>query len=414
MENTIIENKQGFKETKFGWIPKDWDIYKLSEVLIDTKLGGNYKNITDFGGVPLIKMGNIGRGNITLGNEYFISKEEILSESHLLENKDILFNTRNTLELVGKVAIWKNEYPIAYYNSNLLKLSFNNKFISSKDFINFCLNSYNSIKQLRSFATGTTSVAAIYDRDVKSLKVILPKPSEQIAIADCLSTWDTAIAELDNLIKAKNLLKKGLMQQLLSGKKRLFSFNKEWEEKRLDFFFEERSERNSNGLQLLSIGEAGVYPQDNSNKKDTSNNDKSKYKKICVGDIGYNTMRMWQGRSALSSLEGIVSPAYTIVKPKKNTDSQFFAYLFKDPAVIHRFFRNSQGMVSDTLNCKFKDFAIIKLLLPTNEEEQIAIAQVLNTADQEINLLTNQRNQLQLQKKGLMQQLLTGKKRLKV
>lgn len=414
MENIIMENKKGFKETKLGWIPEDWSSYKLSKVLIETKLGGNYKNIADSGGIPLIKMGNIGRGNITLENEYFISKEEVLSESHLLKNEDILFNTRNTLELVGKVAIWKNEYPIAYYNSNLLKLSFNNKFISSKDFINFCLNSYNSIKQLRSFATGTTSVAAIYDRDVKSLKVILPPHSEQIAIANCLSSWVKSIAKLDNLIKSKQQLKKALMQQLLSGKKRLSRFNKEWEEKRLDFFFDERSERNNKGSQLLSIGEAGVYPQDNSNKKDTSNNDKSKYKKICIGDIGYNTMRMWQGRSALSSLEGIVSPAYTIVKPKENADSQFFAYLFKDPAVIHRFFRNSQGMVSDTLNCRFKDFAIIKLMLPTNKEEQIAIAQVLKTADQEINLLTNQRNQLQLQKKGLMQQLLTGKKRLKV
>jgi type I restriction enzyme S subunit len=223
-----------------------------------------------------------------------------------------------------------------------------------------------------------------------------------------------AVTKLDALIKAKQQLKKALMQQLLSGKNRLPGFDGEWEEKRLDYFFDERSERNnSEDLELLSIGEAGVYPQDNSNKKDTSNSDKSKYKKICIGDIGYNTMRLWQGRSALSSLEGIVSPAYTIVRPKRNTESQFFAYLFKDSAIIHRFYRNSQGMVSDTLNCKFKDFSIIKLFLPLDKKEQTAIAQVLKTADQEIALLTTQRNQLQLQKKGLMQQLLTGKKRLR-
>jgi type I restriction enzyme S subunit len=71
-------------------------------------------------------------------------------------------------------------------------------------------------------------------------------------------------------------------------------------------------------------------------------------------------------------------------------------------------------MVSDTLNCKFKDFAIIKLELPTNKEEQTAIAKVLKTADQEINLLISKRDQLKLQKNGLMQQLLTGEKRLKI
>ena len=72
-------------------------------------------------------------------------------------------------------------------------------------------------------------------------------------------------------------------------------------------------------------------------------------------------MRMWQGRSALSDLEGIVSPAYTVVKPKKNTNSLFFSYLFKMPKMTNLFWRNSQGLVDDTLNCKFKDFSIIKV-----------------------------------------------------
>lgn len=202
------------------------------------------------------------------------------------------------------------------------------------------------------------------------------------------------------------------MQQLLTGKKRLKGFEGEWREVHLGEMFTERNETKCFDLPLLSIGQNGVYPQDESVKKDTSNEDKSKYKRICPGDIGYNTMRMWQGRSALSELEGIVSPAYTVVTPKKNADSVFFSYLFKMPRMTNLFWRNSQGLVDDTLNCKFKDFSIVKVMLPQTKEEQTAIAKVLQAADKEISLLKAKANRLREQKKGLMQVLLTGKKRI--
>jgi type I restriction enzyme S subunit len=158
----------------------------------------------------------------------------------------------------------------------------------------------------------------------------------------------------------------------------------------------------------------GVYPQSNSEKKVTSNDDKSKYKRICPGDIGYNTMRMWQGRSALSTIEGIVSPAYTIVTPTENSDSEFFSYLFKSPKMMNLFWRNSQGLVDDTLNCKYKDFAIVKSKLPRSKKEQTEIAKRLTTADQEIQILNQRIEKLKEQKKWAMQVLLTGKKRLNI
>ena len=189
-------------------------------------------------------------------------------------------------------------------------------------------------------------------------------------------------------------------------------FTEDWEEVKLGIHFKERKETGFNDKELLSIGEDGVYPQSESNKKDTSNANKSKYKLIKLGDIGYNTMRLWQGRCALSSMEGIVSPAYTILKPVLNkTVPEFFAYYFKMESVIHKFYRNSQGMVSDTLQCRYKDFKNIKMKVP-NLKLQTAIAQVLQSADQEIELLEKKLTQLQLQKKGLMQTLLTGEKRL--
>jgi len=246
------------------------------------------------------------------------------------------------------------------------------------------------------------------------IPVLLPPLPEQRAIAQVLGTIDQAIQTTERLITQKELRKKWLMQQLLTGKIRLKGFIGEWREMYLGDMFTERKETRCSELPLLSIGQNGVYPQDESIKKDTSNADKSKYKRICSGDIGYNTMRMWQGRSALSELEGIVSPAYTVVTPNKNADSIFFAYLFKIPRMTNLFWRNSQGLVDDTLNCKFKDFRIVKILLPPTKEEQTAIAKVLQTADQEIKLLKTKAEKMREQKNGMMQVLLTGKVRINI
>ncbi|MFM8739941.1 MAG: restriction endonuclease subunit S, partial [Cytophagales bacterium] len=253
----------------------------------------------------------------------------------------------------------------------------------------------------------------ITSKDVGDFPFVKIPLQEQRAIAHILGLMDESINKNNQLITQKEQRKKWLMQQLLTGKKRLKGFENEWKEYHLEEVFEERAEAGFNNLPLLSVGQNGVYPQSESDKKDTSNEDKSKYKRICPGDIGYNTMRMWQGRSALSQLEGIVSPAYTIVTPKRNANSNFFAYLFKTPKMMNLFWRNSQGLVDDTLNCKFKDFKIIKVHLP-EKEEQTAIAKVLMAADKEIQLLKTKTEKLKEKKKWLMQILLTGKKRLKV
>ena len=175
----------------------------------------------------------------------------------------------------------------------------------------------------------------------------------------------------------------------------------------------ERNETNRGDLPLLSItGDKGVIYQSESDKRDISNEDKSKYKRICPNDIGYNTMRMWQGRSALSELEGIVSPAYTIVIPKDNVDVRFMAMLIQQPRVVYGFWTHSQGLVSDTLNCKYPDFCQVKVTIPS-KEEQAVIADCFVEIDKEIEIQKQKLSDLQEQKKGLMQVLLTGKRRIK-
>lgn len=409
MEAIKLENKKGYKETKLGWIPEDWEVKNLGSLsVIKGQYGINAPAVDYNPDLPAyFRITDISEdGDFDESKKKSVNASDI--KQYILEENDIVF--ARTGGTVGRTYMHKDKNLTLVFAGFLIRFRLDEEQLDPNFLKNYS-ETYNYWKwvKINSVRSGQPGING---KEYCSLPIPVPLVSEQKAIANCLSTWDRAITKQTQLIKANQLQKKALTQQLLTGKKRLKGFSKEWELQKLNVFFNERKETNQTGLELLSIGEAGVYPQSNSNKKDTSNTNKSKYKRICPGDIGYNTMRMWQGRSALSALEGIVSPAYTIVTPKQNANSQFFAYLFKFQPVIHKFYRNSQGLVSDTLNCKFKDFSIVKVLLPTQIEEQKAIAKILTTADNEINVLQQQLEQFKLQKKGLMQLLLTGKKRL--
>ena len=244
---------------------------------------------------------------------------------------------------------------------------------------------------------------------LEKLPIQLPSSDEQKQIAEILTIQDKAIELKEKRLAEKQRQKKYLMQQLLTGKKRLPGFVDNWKKEKLGKLFAERNESKCEYLELLAItGSQGVIPRSQLDLKDNSSEDKSKYLHICVGDIGYNTMRMWQGVSAYSNYEGIVSPAYTILKPKGNINTKYFSYLFKMPEIIFLFYRFSQGLVDDTRNLKYENFKKIGVLYPGNIEEQNAIVAILDTADKEIELLRQDLEQEKQKKKALMQLLLTG------
>lgn len=253
-------------------------------------------------------------------------------------------------------------------------------------------------------------VPVINTKTVLSQMVFLPPLPEQQKIAAILSTQDKVIELKEKLLVQKQQQKKYLMQQLLTGKKRLPGFCEKWTRKQLGELFENRVEINRSDLGLLAITSIrGILPRDCLDLKDNSSEDKSKYLRICPGDIGYNTMRMWQGVSAYSEYEGIVSPAYTILAPMEGVYSRYFAYLFKTQSVIFSFYRFSQGLVDDTRNLKYENFKKISVFIPSNVAEQRAIVQILSTADHEIDLLQKSIEAEKQKKKALMQLLLTGK-----
>lgn len=207
------------KPSELGEIPADWDVYFLDQLITSTQLGGNYSNSEAESSFPLIKMGNLGRGKIKLDKLEYAN--EAVSARDRLKFDDVLFNTRNTLELVGKVAIWKDELPEAYFNSNIMRFAFNNNLVSSNSYMNSAMNTKRFVTDLAGIATGTTSVAAIYTRDLLQLKLLVPPKEEQTAIATILSDMDDEIQSLEQRLAKTRQIKQGMMQELLTGRTRL-------------------------------------------------------------------------------------------------------------------------------------------------------------------------------------------------
>lgn len=211
-------------------------------------------------------------------------------------------------------------------------------------------------KKMFPYAEGTAQ-QVLSLKKLGRFKYPVPQIHEQQKIATVLSSQDKLVELKEKLLAEKQRQKKYLMQQLLTGKKRLSDFTVPWVATSLGNLFSERKETNCEKLQLLAItGTQGVIPRSELDLKDNSSEDKSKYLKIRIGDIGYNTMRMWQGVSAYSDYEGIVSPAYTILKPVADIDAKYFSYLFKLPETVFLFYRFSQGLVDDTRNLKYENF----------------------------------------------------------
>lgn len=393
-------------------MPEGWKKAKLAEKLAVLKDGTHFSPQSKSGPFMYLTSRNIRFGGLNLENVSYITEEEHqkIYKGSPVKYGDVLLTKdgANT----GNAAINSLDFEFSLLSS--VAFLRGRSGVLSNNYLLHLLLSPIGQSIIKSEMAGQ-AITRLTLQKIGNLIFLFPPINEQQKIAQILSTWDKAIEKLEALIAAKQKLKKALMQQLLTGKNRFAEFDKEWKAFHLAELFKERNETGHVDLNLLSITrEKGVIPRDEVERKDTSNDDKSKYLRICPGDIGYNTMRMWQGVSALSTLEGIISPAYTVCIPTAKIDGKFASYLFKSTPTVHLFQRYSQGLTSDTWNLKFHHFGEIKVFIPLDIKEQQKIASVLTAADTEIETHQKQLAALKQQKKGLMQQLLTGKKRVKV
>ncbi len=227
MQNLFQEGpkpeKSDSEETRFGPVltlsPTHWDRAKIGDLYSEYQLGTAERGSTEDGRqIPLIKMGNLDFGTWDFSEVEMIDYDKELLETYRLQEGDLLFNTRNTPELVGKTAVWDSEKD-AIYDNNLLRLRFDDR-IDSGHYVNYYLSSGIGRRQLRARVHGTTSVAAIYQGDLEQVKIPLPPLDEQRQIVQKLRGADRLVEQNSAVHDELRRLKKSLMQDLLTGEVR--------------------------------------------------------------------------------------------------------------------------------------------------------------------------------------------------
>ena len=238
-------------------------------------------------------------------------------------------------------------------------------------------------------------------------KHYMPQDSaEQRKIADFMIALEHRIEAQQSLVDNLKKYKRGLLSQLIAQKK-AFDTSGEWKTVKLGHIFKERTERAKGNETLLAITISnGVQRRDEIDLKDNSSDDKSNYKCVYIGDIAYNTMRMWQGASGVSPYNGIVSPAYTIVTPIRPDlhNMTFWAYYFKYSPLVQTFQKYSQGLTSDTWNLKFPQFSEIAVTMPPISEQD-KIAECLSVFDEHCKCEDEKLQALLQVRTSLLQQL---------
>ena len=171
-----------------------------------------------------------------------------------------------------------------------------------------------------------------------------------------------------------------------------------WEVCRNLGVFDERKECNQPEAEMLSVTVSqGIIRQSEiTTKKDSSNEDKSKYKVVRVGDLAYNKMRAWQGALGISDYDGIVSPAYVVLSPRNRKLSKYFHYLYRTPQFITEANRLSYGLCDDMNSLRYEHFKTSYSPLPPDEETNRIVA-FLDQKTAEIDtLISKKQRQIEL------------------
>ncbi|MCG8817009.1 restriction endonuclease subunit S [Tenacibaculum finnmarkense] len=336
-------------------------------------------------------------------------------EDFILKKDDVLFV--RTGSTTGKSYLYQEKDGELVYAGFLIKFSVDKtillpyylKLFTESSFY----NQWVSVMSVRSGQPGINS------KEYSLLPIHLPPLKEQQEIAKILSTWDEAIETTQSLIEKLQFRKKGLMQELLSGKKRLAGFSEEWEENNLgDFIISNPRPKNKPKNTFLALGlrshGKGVF-----HKKDFDPNSiamETLYE-VQENDLVVSITFAWEHAIAVADKKddgGLVSHRFpTFIFKEGISDAKFFRYYVLQPRFKYMLGVISPGGAGRNRVMSKKHFPQLVVKVP-KYEEQVAIANVLDKVDEEINIASKHLESLKNQKKGLMQQLLTGKKRVKL
>ncbi|MEW8061494.1 MAG: restriction endonuclease subunit S [Candidatus Thiodiazotropha sp.] len=401
-------------------LPIDWQLIPIGDALIDSQYGTNAPSVPN-GDIDLIGMKDIASGIVCTKNLVRTKLNNQEREKYLLHKGDILINRTNSYDLVGKVGLYDSAQP-AVFASYLVRLVVNRNVVNP-DYLNYWLNGYIAQKTIKRIATRAISQANINPTEFKKhCFVPLPPLDEQQRIAEVLNAFGKAIELIGHLIDAKQKQRKGFMQQLLSSKRRFPGFTKPWQEFRLGDIFERVTRKNDVGcdLVLTASGERGLIDQKDYFNRSVSSESLHGYYHIKKGEFAYNRSAMrGYPYGSIKRLDaypkGVLSTLYLCFSLSgEDQCSDFFVHDF-EAGILNRQLRKIAQVgarAHGLLNVTAGDFFKLRLLVP-DRDEQIKIAAFLNACNSEITLLRQQLDAFKEQKKGLMQQLLTGKVRVK-
>lgn len=278
-----------------------------------------------------------------------------------------------------------------------------------------------------------TGMPKINRNDMTCLSIVVPPVQEQKKIAKILSTWDKAIATVEKLIANSQQQRKAFMQQLLTGKKRLPGFGNEggtqqtryglvpgdWGFVHIEDVAVQVSKKNVEALELpvlsCSKHDGFVDSLQYFNKKVYSD-DTSGYKVVERGCFGFPSNHIEEGSIGYQNIydAGLVSPIYTVFRPNpKKVDSFYLYKLLKTEHYRQIFSAATNASVDRRGSLRWKEFGKIRIPLPTLTEQQ-KIASILSASENEVAVQQQSLEGIKQEKKALMQQLLTGKRRVTV
>ena len=190
LQKMFPQNGAKVPEIRFNGFTHDWEQRKLGDDLVSIHTGTNLLGSITNTGMPLIKMGNIQRGYFDTSKVEFLAENEQPDKADIVNYGDFFFNTRNTLELVGKGATWMKNSGEYAFNSNIARFELRNL---DTIFFNYLYNTDYMTKQIHARAMGTTSVAAIYPRTLDSVEYLAPCMKEQQKIGAYFKQLDHLI-----------------------------------------------------------------------------------------------------------------------------------------------------------------------------------------------------------------------------
>lgn len=410
------EVPEGYKNTPVGVIPSNWKIQPLGmSCLIADGMHQTPQYTSQ--GVPFVSVENIGRID---GTNKFISRDAF-DKFKIKPRENDIFMTRITAGIIGETEIIRASTPLAYYVSLALI-----RIIAPEEidviFLNHFINCHIFKKELYKRIIHTAFPKKINLNEIGECVTVIPPLGEQQKVASILTTQDKVIELKEKRLAEKHRQKKHLMQQLLTGKKRLPRFCGEWKATRLRNIATRHTKRNTIGnTNVLTISaQYGLINQAEFFNKVVASDDKSNYFLLQKGDFAYNKSYSngypFGAIKRLTRYEvGIVSPLYICFRIKEGSVSgEYLEQYFEAGLMNHEIqaFAQEGARNHGLLNIAVDDFFNSKILLPS-PEEQTAIAEVLSASDREIDLLRQDIEHEKQKKKALMQLLLTGIVRVK-